>query len=125
MLIYRIEDKEQCGPFAGRDNVSEYYWDAFIHVSALPLPRHDGFKRLNIYRSKDTIVCGCNSVEELKEWFPYEVIQILDDYDYCLATYEVLDSKHFEIGGHQTIFKLKESVCVSRTPVYELYSEGV
>ena len=125
MLIYRIEDKDQSGPFAGNENVSDHHWDAFTHANALPLPSEDGFKRLNIYKSKDTIVCGCSSVEQLKDWFPYEAIQILDDYDYCLATYEVLNRKHFEIGGHQTIFTLKEAVCVSRVPVYELYSEGV
>jgi hypothetical protein len=120
MRVYRIESSNGQGPFAGNANVSEENWHLFIHVNALPLPRHDNFRKFNIYRDS-SLVCGCSSLEQLQEWFPYEVMSVLDDSDYCLATYEV-NVNDLDIGGSQVLFRQKASVCVSRVPVYELYS---
>ena len=121
ILIYRIEDRNLTGPFAGSNNVCDYHWDLFVHTNSLPLPRDDNFNTFDIY-TDDSLVCGCNTLEQLKEWFPYEAIQLLDDLDYCLATYKVT-LNNVEVGGSQVLFRNSASVCVSRVPVYELYQE--
>lgn len=122
MLIYRIEGVDGCGPFAGRENITDLHWDTFLSVNNKPLPKNDGFKRLDIHNQEE-IVCGCSTLEQLREWFPYETVQLLDDDDYCLAEYEVKDPKYFEIGGNQVLFSKEHAVCTERVPVYEMYCE--
>ena len=101
MLVYRIENDDEIGPYtSGYAYIPEYA--PGIH----PAPSQDGIGMIG-----DHEYCGFESLEKAREWFGYPgVVQALAGFS--LVVREVADDL-VRAGRKQVVFPLRESVLVN------------
>lgn len=113
MRVYRLEHREtrkgpwRHGPYSLlRDAALEWYEHTNRHTDVhdtqgrrFPLPRQDGICRE--WASRDDVVCGCASEEQLAEWFPPGVQRALGGVGFVLAVY---DATMLQVGERQVAF---------------------
>lgn len=135
MRIYRVENKNGFGPWAGLEG-ERGMWDdhlspmdfreandaalkiALREVNRLPSPYQDGLDPFN--RLADKAELGCSSIEQLRQWFPEKVVRHMED-DFADWGYKVVELEASDAGlyvlSHQVVFDRASAELIAEHPI--------
>ncbi len=122
--IYRVEDSKGNGPFTKISQTEQQRNILLHHVADYtvhPLAPHDcGYR--NASDIPFCMVCGCESLDILKHWFPTpDVITVLEELEMKINVY-VVESSDVRVSksGLQVMFSSNDGVIVDELPISAL-----
>jgi hypothetical protein len=106
MLVYRLEGSDGFGPWWSRDTetgtdgewIRDELWNE--HQELRPVDEFDDIDDIETW--KESVLFGCNSIDQLNMWFP-RLDEYLEDGILRVVTYNIPDEEVF-IGKNQVAF---------------------
>lgn len=117
MLIYRVENRDNKGPYTcGNESIRRALW-SHQRCDNHPAPRNDGipYEVLGSWRTT-RYHFGFRALDQLCAWFATDERALLEAEGFSLALYEV-DEVHVHIGGRQVAFNRAHAAIVTVKPL--------